>query len=137
MVYLQLFISFFKIGIFAVGGGYAIITLIQHEIVTYGWMTPAELTDIIAISQMTPGHSALTQPLMWVMLLPEYLGSRHRNFCHYPALLHHHDHPYQVFLRDAKKQIPAICTQRVASHGGGNDSCGGYLVNEQRKLHRL
>jgi chromate transporter len=55
MVYLQLFISFFKIGIFAFGGGYAIITLIQHEIVTYGWMTPAELTDIIAISQMTPG----------------------------------------------------------------------------------
>lgn len=55
MVYWYLFISFFKIGIFAFGGGYAIITLVQHEIVKYGWMTPAELTDIIAISQMTPG----------------------------------------------------------------------------------
>lgn len=55
MVYLQLFISFFKIGIFAFGGGYAIITLIQHEILAYGWMTQSELTDIIAISQMTPG----------------------------------------------------------------------------------
>ena len=55
MVYLQLFISFFKIGVFAFGGGYAIITLIQHEIITHGWMTQSELTDIIAISQMTPG----------------------------------------------------------------------------------
>lgn len=55
MIYLQLFISFFKIGVFAFGGGYAIITLIQHEIVTHGWMTQSELTDIIAISQMTPG----------------------------------------------------------------------------------
>lgn len=55
MIYLQLFISFFKIGVFAFGGGYAIITLIQHEIVVHGWMTQSELTDIIAISQMTPG----------------------------------------------------------------------------------
>ncbi|MDO9634764.1 MAG: chromate transporter [Paludibacter sp.] len=55
MIYLQLFISFFKIGIFAFGGGYAIITLIQHEILVHGWMTQSELTDIIAISQMTPG----------------------------------------------------------------------------------
>lgn len=55
MIYLQLFISFFKIGIFAFGGGYAIITLIQHEILAFGWMTQSELTDIIAISQMTPG----------------------------------------------------------------------------------
>ncbi|MDD4490566.1 MAG: chromate transporter [Paludibacter sp.] len=55
MIYLQLFISFFKIGVFAFGGGYAIITLIQHEIITHGWMTQSELTDIIAISQMTPG----------------------------------------------------------------------------------
>lgn len=55
MIYLQLFISFFKIGIFAFGGGYAIITLIQHEIVANGWITQSEFTDIIAISQMTPG----------------------------------------------------------------------------------
>lgn len=55
MIYLQLFISFFKIGIFAFGGGYAIISLIQHEIISHGWITQSELTDIIAISQMTPG----------------------------------------------------------------------------------
>lgn len=55
MVYLQLFISFFKIGLFAFGGGYAIIAMIQHEITIHGWMTQAEFTDVIAISQSTPG----------------------------------------------------------------------------------
>ncbi len=55
MVYLQLFISFFKIGLVGFGGGYAILSLIQHEIERYGWMTSSEFTDIIAISQITPG----------------------------------------------------------------------------------
>lgn len=55
-LYFQLFLSFFKIGLFAFGGGYAILSLIQHEIVeVHGWVTPSELTDIVAISQMTPG----------------------------------------------------------------------------------
>jgi chromate transporter len=54
-IYLQLFWSFFKIGIFGFGGGYAIISLIQHEILSHEWMTQSELTDIIAISQTTPG----------------------------------------------------------------------------------
>lgn len=55
MIYLQLFLSFFKIGLFGFGGGYAIISLIQHEIDAYGWMTQQEFVDIVAISQMTPG----------------------------------------------------------------------------------
>ena len=55
MIYLQLFISFFKIGLFGFGGGYAVLPLIQHEILSHGWMTEAELTDVIAISQVTPG----------------------------------------------------------------------------------
>ena len=55
MIYLQLFISFFKIGLFGFGGGYAVLPLIQHEILSHGWLTEAELTDIIAISQVTPG----------------------------------------------------------------------------------
>ena len=54
-IYLQLFISFFKIGLFGFGGGYAILSLIQHEIEAHQWMTQSEFTDIIAISQMTPG----------------------------------------------------------------------------------
>lgn len=55
MIYLQLFLSFFKIGLFGFGGGYAILSLIQHEVLRYGWMTPQEFTDIVAVSQMTPG----------------------------------------------------------------------------------
>ncbi len=55
IVYWQLFISFFKIGLFGFGGGYAILSLIQHEIYSYGWMTQEDFVDMVAISQMTPG----------------------------------------------------------------------------------
>ena len=55
MLYLQLFLSFFKIGLFGFGGGLAIISLIQHEVLAYGWMTEKEFVDIVAISQVTPG----------------------------------------------------------------------------------
>ena len=53
MIYLQLFYTFFKIGLFGFGGGYA---MLQGEVVTrYGWVSSQEFTDIVAISQMTPG----------------------------------------------------------------------------------
>ncbi len=53
---LQLFLTFFFIGLFGFGGGYAMISLIQAKVVTqYQWMTPGQFTDIVAISQMTPG----------------------------------------------------------------------------------
>ncbi|WP_308756512.1 chromate transporter [uncultured Bacteroides sp.] len=56
MLFLQLFYTFFKIGLFGFGGGYAMLSMIQGEVVTrYGWLTPQEFTDIVAISQVTPG----------------------------------------------------------------------------------
>ncbi|MCR5140881.1 MAG: chromate transporter [Bacteroidaceae bacterium] len=56
MLFFQLFITFFKIGLFGFGGGFAILSLIQNEVVTkHGWMTFSEFTDIVAVSQMTPG----------------------------------------------------------------------------------
>ena len=56
LLYLNLFWSFFKIGLFGFGGGYAMLSMIQGEVVTrYGWVTSQEFTDIVAISQMTPG----------------------------------------------------------------------------------
>ena len=56
MLYLHLFYTFFKIGLFGFGGGYAMLSMIQGEVVTqYGWLTAQEFTDIVAISQMTPG----------------------------------------------------------------------------------
>ena len=55
MIYLQLFLSFLKIGLFGFGGGLAIFSLIQHEIELHGWMTQEEFVDILAVSQVTPG----------------------------------------------------------------------------------
>lgn len=56
MIYVYLFYTFFKIGLFGFGGGYAMITMIQAEVVThYHWLTMQQFTDIVAISQMTPG----------------------------------------------------------------------------------
>ena len=60
MIYLQLFLSYLKIGFFGFGGGYAMLSLIQNEMVTrHGWMTATELADIVAVSQMTPGPIAI------------------------------------------------------------------------------
>ena len=54
-IYLRLIWSYFKISIFGFGGGYAMLSLIRHEIVDPGWITEHTFTDIVAISQMTPG----------------------------------------------------------------------------------
>ncbi len=56
MIYLSLFFTFFQIGLFGFGGGYGMLSLIQSETVTHhAWLTSAEFTNIVAISQMTPG----------------------------------------------------------------------------------
>ena len=56
MIFFELFYTFFFIGMFTIGGGYAMLTLIQHQVVTvHGWISAEAFTDIIAISQMTPG----------------------------------------------------------------------------------
>lgn len=60
MIYLQLFLSFLQIGAFSFGGGYAAMPLIQDQVVNlHGWLTAAEFTDLITISQMTPGPIAV------------------------------------------------------------------------------
>ena len=55
IIYLRLIWSYLKIGFFGFGGGYAMLALIENEIVTPGWITEQMFTDIVAISQMTPG----------------------------------------------------------------------------------
>lgn len=55
MIYLQLIWSYLKIGLFGFGGGYAMLSLIEQEIVSRGWISEQMFTDIVAISQMTPG----------------------------------------------------------------------------------
>lgn len=56
MIFWQLFYTFLVIGAFTFGGGYSMIALIQGEVVNHwGWMTAQEFTDLLAVSQMTPG----------------------------------------------------------------------------------
>lgn len=59
MIFLQLFWTFFKIGAFTFGGGYAMIPLIQSEVESHGWMTQTDLINFIAISESTPGPLAI------------------------------------------------------------------------------
>lgn len=60
MIYLELFWSFCKIGLFSIGGGYAALPLISQTVVEQmGWLSMTEFTDVITISQMTPGPIAL------------------------------------------------------------------------------
>lgn len=60
MIYLQLFLSFLQIGAFSFGGGYAAMPLIQNQVVQlHPWLTQSEFTDLITISQMTPGPIAV------------------------------------------------------------------------------
>lgn len=60
MIFWQLFVSYLKIGFFGFGGGYAMLSLIQNEVVVqHQWMTGSEFADIVAISQITPGPIAI------------------------------------------------------------------------------
>ena len=60
MTLLQLFVSYLKIGFFGFGGGYAMLSLIHSEVVvSHQWLTNSEFSDIVAISQMTPGPIAI------------------------------------------------------------------------------
>ena len=56
MIFLELFYTFFKIGLFSFGGGYGMLSVIQGEVVVrQAWLSASEFTDIVAVSQMTPG----------------------------------------------------------------------------------
>ena len=56
MIFVELLCSFLMIGLFSFGGGYGMLSVIQGEVVTrHAWLTASEFTDIVAVSQMTPG----------------------------------------------------------------------------------
>ncbi len=60
MILLTLFWSFFQIGLFSIGGGYAALPLIQNQVVDiHGWLTMTEFADVVTLSQMTPGPIAI------------------------------------------------------------------------------
>lgn len=140
MIWLQLFYVYLKIGIFGFGGGYAMLSLIQADVVDrYGWISSQEFTDIVAISQMTPGpiginsatyigYTAIHQCRLFardgrIRLLPD-------DICRLPALF-----PVSAghLIRLCKIQEQQICSSRVLRppSGYGRPDCGsGFAIDE-------
>lgn len=76
MIYLRVFLSFFQIGLFSFGGGYAALPLIQYQTVRiHKWLTMTEFADIVTISQMTPGPIAINAATFTGMRLAGFWGS--------------------------------------------------------------
>ena len=75
-LYLELLISFIKVGAFSFGGGYAALPLIQDEVVTsHNWLDMSEFTNLITISQMTPGPIAINSATFVGMKIPGIPGA--------------------------------------------------------------
>ena len=75
-LYLDLLWSFFQIGLFSVGGGYAAIPLIQSQVVEqHGWLTMTQFADIITIAEMTPGPVAINSATLVGMQILGIPGS--------------------------------------------------------------
>lgn len=72
---IKLFISFLKIGAFSFGGGYAMLPLIEEEILANGWLTTKEFIDILAIAEMTPGPIAINSATFLGYKVSGVLGS--------------------------------------------------------------
>lgn len=68
MIFLTLFLTFFKIGAFTFGGGYAMLPLIQEEVLRHGWIAESDLINFIAVSESTPGPFAIN--------MATYVGSQ-------------------------------------------------------------
>ena len=76
MIYLNLFLEFMKIGAFTFGGGYAMIPLIEKEIVNkYQWLTMKQFTDLIAIAEMTPGPMAVNSATLVGYKVAKFWGA--------------------------------------------------------------
>src|SRR5690554_3319103 len=72
----QLFLTFFKVGAFGFGGGYAILSLMQEEIVhIQGWLTKGEFLDIVAIAEITPGPIAINMGTFIGFKLAGFVGA--------------------------------------------------------------
>ena len=75
MMYLELFLTFLKVGAFTFGGGYAMLPLIQSEVAAHGWLSAEELVNFIAVSESTPGPFAVNISTYVGMTVGGLLGS--------------------------------------------------------------
>lgn len=75
MIYLKLFVTFFEIGLFTFGGGYAMISLIREKALAFGWLTEETLLNMIAVSESTPGPIAVNMATFVGSMQGGILGS--------------------------------------------------------------
>ena len=72
IIYLKLFLEFFKIGLFTFGGGFAMIPLIKEVVLEYGWLAETQFYDIIGVCESTPGPIAIN--------MATYIGNKQKGF---------------------------------------------------------
>lgn len=77
MIYLRLIWAYIKIGIFGFGGGYAMLSLVEHSVVDPGWINETTFTDIVAISQMTPGPIGINSATYIGYVAPGHVDPAH------------------------------------------------------------
>lgn len=87
MIYWKLLLSFLQVGLFSFGGGYGILPVIQQQVVTQNhWLTMKEFTDVVTISQMTPGPIALNASTFVGMKMAGIMGAVVATFgCAFPT----------------------------------------------------
>ena len=128
MLFFQLFYTFLLIGAFTFGGGYSMIALIQNEVVVHHqWLTAAEFTDLLAVSQMTPGpvggsllasFSVIIIPVALMFLVGTWL-------------LRHKDHPrVAAVMRTLRLAVIGLIAAAALSLLG-RESFGSFGLNKQ------
>ena len=75
MKYLMLFLTFFKIGLFTIGGGYAMIPMIEDEVINQGWISQDDFSNFLAISESTPGPFAINMATFIGYVRGSFLGA--------------------------------------------------------------
>ena len=125
MLYIQLFIVFFKIGLFSFGGGIAMLPIIQKEVVGHSWLTVADFMKIISISQVTPGPIAVNTSTFVGLKAGGILGGGSGNNSSKPSICYRHDSyifiPYEGSKSSYKdkyfsgNKISKYCPYRICS----------------------
>ncbi len=100
MIYIQLFLSFLQVGLFSFGGGYATLPLIQSQIVdAHRWLDVKEFTDLITLSQMTPGPIAINSATFVGIKVAGVPGALASNTWEYPSVLYYCDSYCETILK--------------------------------------
>ena len=120
MILWELFRTFFKIGAFTFGGGYAMLPLIQAEVEAHGWMTTAELVNFIAVSESTPGPFAVN--------IATYVGTETAGLAGAALIATHID----LGLEAAVLEVRLIHRLEPGIAGGGADRVLDDLGGEVR-----